>query len=167
MMTFANPLHAQYLGNSAGIGLWKAFETLNRKGLMKTEMKGVFWHNLDEALWHIREANFLSLWMLVAEVEDLTASKSKTPQELSDLVTTIFNEHVSRQVQEHMRNQPETTRDDLKCQMAMFSADILTYFDLRDTIHTGNVGRMEDLFPLMPCVLVLSRELFPRPLSRM
>ena len=72
MMTFANPLHAQYLGNSAGIGLWKAFETLNRKGLMKTEMKGVFWHNLDEALWHIRKANFLSLWILVAEVEDLT-----------------------------------------------------------------------------------------------
>ena len=79
----------------------------------------------------------------------MTASKSKTPQELSDLVTTIFNEHVSRQVQKHMRNQPETTRDDLKCQMAMFSADILTYFDLRDAIHTGNVGRMEDLFSLM------------------
>ncbi|KAJ2976873.1 hypothetical protein NUW54_g11497 [Trametes sanguinea] len=39
LMAFANSLHVQYVGTSTGIGLRKAFETLGRKGLTKTETK--------------------------------------------------------------------------------------------------------------------------------
>ncbi len=149
IMAFANSLHTQYLGNSVGIGLKKAFETLGRKGLAKVETKGIFWHNLDEALWHVGEANFLSLWLSVAGVDKLEDLQKKTPEELAELADVIYNEHVSRRTQEKMAGLPEGEHDDLWHQMAMFSADILAYFDLREAIRIGDVGRMEDLLPTM------------------
>lgn len=149
LMAFANSLHVQYLGTSTGIGLRKAFKILNRKGLLKAETKGVFWHHLDEALWHVGEANFLSLWKTVANVDDLATLASKDPHELITLRDQIFDNHVSRQAQQRLRELPTDKQDDLKQQMIMFSCDILTYFDLREAMHIGDVGRMEDLLPLM------------------
>ncbi|KAA1479864.1 hypothetical protein DENSPDRAFT_749075, partial [Dentipellis sp. KUC8613] len=49
-MAFASSLHKQHLGTSGGIGLHKAFDVLQHKGLMSTQVKGPFWHHLDEAL---------------------------------------------------------------------------------------------------------------------
>ena len=148
-MAYVNSLHAQYLGTSVGLGLRKAFETLGRKGLLKAETKGVFWHHLDEALWHTGEAFFLSLWMTVAGVSDLTDLTSKTPQDILLLLNDIFDNHISHRAQHMFDSLPENQRDDLKRQMAMFGADLLTYFDLREAMRIGDVGRMEDLLPLM------------------
>ncbi|RDX45838.1 hypothetical protein OH76DRAFT_1457458 [Lentinus brumalis] len=148
-MAYANSLHAQYLGTSVGLGLRKAFELVQRKGLARVETKGVFWHNLDEALSHIGEANFLALWQSIAEVDDLKKLATRSPQELVTLLDCIYTKHVSREAQVKMDRIPAQERDDLKRQMAMFSADILTYFDLREAIRIGDVGRMEDLLPQM------------------
>jgi hypothetical protein len=35
--------------------------------------------------------------------------------------------------------------------MIMFNTDLLVYFDLRDAIRVGDIGRMEDLLPTLAC----------------
>ncbi|OJT15551.1 hypothetical protein TRAPUB_6526 [Trametes pubescens] len=151
LMAFANSIHAQYLGTSAGIGLRKAFETLGRKGLMKAETKGVFWHHLDEALWHVGEANFLSLWAMVGNVKDVAELAHRSPEELVAILDDIVANHASRDAVEKMDSTalPDSEHDDSKRQAALFSADILAYFDLREAMRIGDVGRMEDLLPTM------------------
>nr|VWP00644.1 Putative transcriptional regulator containing an aminotransferase domain [Ganoderma boninense] len=148
-MAFANSLHAQYLGTSAGIGLRKAFETLGRKGLMKQETKGVFYHHLDEALWHIGEAHFLSLWMEVAGVNDLSQLVSKTPRELVHVLDKIVTEHASLEAVHRLNVLTPGDRDEVKRQTVMFATDILPYLNLRDAMRIGDVGRMEDLLPTL------------------
>ena len=148
-MAYANSLHAQYLGTSTGFGLRRAFELLNRKGLMKADTKGIFWQNLDEALWHIGEGNFLALWLTVGKVDNLHELTTHTPAELVALADEIYNKHASRVAQQKMTELPADEQDDLKAQMTMFSADLLGYFDLREAIRVGDVGRMEDLLPVM------------------
>ncbi|KAI0350254.1 hypothetical protein OH77DRAFT_1573825 [Trametes cingulata] len=148
-MAFANSLHAQYLGTSAGVGLRKAFETLSRKGLIKQEIKGIFWHHLDEALWHVGEANFLGLWAKVGGVTSHAELLSRTPDELLAILDEIYDRHASRQALTELEQLPVDEQDEVKRQMVMFSTDLLPYFDLREAMKIGDVGRMEDLLPTM------------------
>jgi hypothetical protein len=72
VMAFANSLHKQYLGTSAGIGgMRQAFDVLKRKGLVIQSTKGPFWHHLDEAIHHISEAHFRSSWLVVRGVSKI------------------------------------------------------------------------------------------------
>ncbi len=148
-MAVANSLHAQYLGTSVGLGLRKAFELLGRKGIVNAQTKGPFWHNLNEALWHIGEANFLALWQTVAGVTRLDELTSWSPLQLICLLDKIYAEHVLREAQVRMDSLPLHERDDVKQQTAMFSNDLLAYFDLHEAMRIGDVGRMEDLLPAM------------------
>ncbi|KAF8834716.1 hypothetical protein BDN67DRAFT_1045153 [Paxillus ammoniavirescens] len=63
-MAFANSLHAQYLGTSAGRGLSQAFTLLGRKGLGVVATRGPFHHNLSEALYHVAEAHVRLDWQV-------------------------------------------------------------------------------------------------------
>ena len=129
-----NSLHEQYLGTKTGFGLRKAFETLGRKGLLKAETKGVFFHHLDEALWHIGEANFLALWETVGGAKDYADLTTQSPDQLITLLDTIVEKHVSRRAQNSMDLRGDEDRDELQRQMAMFSWDVLSYFDLRNAM---------------------------------
>ena len=149
LMAMGNSLHEQYLGTKTGFGLRKAFETLGRKGLLKAETKGVFFHHLDEALWHIGEANFLALWETVGGAKDYADLTTRSPDQLITLLDTIVEKHVSRRAQNSMDLHGDEDRDELQRQMAMFSWDVLSYFDLRDAMRVGDVGRMEDLLPTL------------------
>ncbi|KAI0708348.1 hypothetical protein C8Q76DRAFT_814709 [Earliella scabrosa] len=149
LMALANSLHSQYLGTSAGIGLRKAFEVLGRKGLMKQETKGPFWHDLDEALWHIGEANFRALWCEVAKVECIDDLTVLSPSQIAHLAEEIYSNHASRAALTRMQTMPDDQRDTVKEQMVMFSTDLLPYFNLREAIRIGDVGRMEDLLPTL------------------
>ncbi|CDO73373.1 hypothetical protein BN946_scf185013.g6 [Trametes cinnabarina] len=151
LMAFANSLHTQYLGTSAGIGLRKVFETLGRKSLLKAETKGVFWHHLDEALWHVGEANFISLWAAVGKVNEISELAKKTPDELVAILDEIVSNHASRNAIENMDSIdiPDSARDNCKQQAVLFSTDILAYFDLQEAMKIGDVGRMEDLLPTL------------------
>ncbi|KAI0639717.1 hypothetical protein C8Q77DRAFT_1082554 [Trametes polyzona] len=149
LMAFANSLHAQYLGTSVGIGLRRAFETLARKGLLKTETKGVFWHHLNEALWHVGEANFLGMWASVGGVQDVSELASWSPRQLVALLDEIYETRVERAAQEEMDGLPAERKDGVERQMAMLSADLLAYFDLCEAMRIGDIGRMEDLLPTM------------------
>ncbi|KAJ6611144.1 hypothetical protein B0H10DRAFT_2224367 [Mycena sp. CBHHK59/15] len=91
VMAFANSIHKQYLGTSASIGsLRQAFEVLKWKGLISQSTKGLFWHNLDEALHHISEAHFHASWLDVRKVENLAELKSKSPEQLRKLDQSSF-----------------------------------------------------------------------------
>ncbi|KAI9059966.1 hypothetical protein FKP32DRAFT_1613962 [Trametes sanguinea] len=149
LMAFANSLHAQYIGRSAGISLRKAFETLGRKGLLKTETKGVLWHHLNEALWHIGEVSFQALALEVAGVDDLEALAQFGPDELLAVVHKIYEHHLSREAVSKIEALPASERDEQKRQMVLFSTDMLSYFDLREAMRIGEVGRMENLLPTM------------------
>jgi hypothetical protein len=150
VMAFANSLHKQYLGTPAGIGgIHQAASLLKRKGLLTQSTQGPFWHHLDEVLWHIGEAHFRASWLAVGKVKSLSELKTKTPAELQSLAQTLYREHASREALVEMEALPDAKQDQLKHKYTMWNMDVLVYFELREAIKIGDVGRMEDLLPTL------------------
>ncbi|EGO05049.1 hypothetical protein SERLA73DRAFT_43910 [Serpula lacrymans var. lacrymans S7.3] len=56
-MAFANSLHKQYLGATAGRGLMHAFTLLERKGLNYVQTKGPFHQSLRDTITHVAKAH--------------------------------------------------------------------------------------------------------------
>lgn len=149
VMAFANSLHKQYLGTSAGIGgLRQAFDILKRKGLVTQSTKGPFWHHLDEAIHHISEAHFRATWLTVGKVKSMAELNKRPPHELRDLAEKIVREDACHEVLVRMDSLPVEQQDHVKRQWTMWNMDVLPYLELRDAIKHGDVGRMEDLLPL-------------------
>lgn len=150
VMAFANSLHKQYLGTSAGVGgLRHAFDILKRTGLVSTATKGPFWHHLDEAIRHISEAHFRASWLVVGNVQSLSELKVETPRKLHELASTLIREHASREALSCMEQLPAEQQDQVNKQCIMWNMDVLPYLELTDAIHLGDVGRMEDLLPTL------------------
>ncbi|KZV61278.1 hypothetical protein PENSPDRAFT_643534 [Peniophora sp. CONT] len=153
VMAFANSILAQYEGTPAGYGLRRAFESMKRKGLTSVKTKGPFWHHLDEALHHVAEATILALWAEVAglpkDADDLSKLAEKSPEELQLLAEEIYDEHVSRKALERMRRAPSSCVDEVRIRTLMFIGDVIPYIELHDAITHGDVGRMEDLLPVL------------------
>jgi hypothetical protein len=150
VMAFANSLHKQYLGTSAGIGgLRQAFDVLKRKGLISQSTKGPFWHNLDEALHHISEAHFRAAWLDVGNVKNLGDLKTKSPQALKDLAEKLIQDHASREALNKVDCMEAGKQDQIFRQWTMWNMDILPYLALRTAIKSGDVGRIEDLLPTL------------------
>ncbi|KAA1471157.1 hypothetical protein DENSPDRAFT_776137 [Dentipellis sp. KUC8613] len=146
-MAFASSLHKQHLGTSGGVGLHKAFDVLQCKGLMSTQVKGPFWHHLDEALTHVAEAHFRALWVLLSKTKTIGDLAQKTPAELLLLAEDIYDQYACRHALLKMQLHHE--QDEVKYQSILFNSDVLSYLDLRDATRTGNVGCMEDLVPTL------------------
>ncbi|KAI0286329.1 hypothetical protein BC826DRAFT_1093531 [Russula brevipes] len=147
LIAFATSLHKQYMGTSAGTGLQRAFDILNRKGLNTPHVEGIFWKSLDEAIAHICEAHILACWLQVTGEKDLRALLSKTPQELLQYAEHIHRDVASRRALHNMTTQSELARDQVREQATMFVTDALVYLDLREAIKIGDVGRIENLIP--------------------
>lgn len=56
-MAFANSFHKQYRGSQKTRGLQHAFLLLQKKSLTTVQTKGVFYHNLEDAIYHVAEAH--------------------------------------------------------------------------------------------------------------
>ncbi|KAJ7849914.1 hypothetical protein B0H13DRAFT_1905974 [Mycena leptocephala] len=150
VMALANSLHKQYLSTSANIGgLRQAFDVLNRKGLISQATKGPFWHNLDEAIKHISEAHFRACWLVVGNVESLAELKALSPTQLRVMARKILREHASREALVKLDQLPDDEQDHTKRQWTMWNADVLPYLQLRDAIKAGDIGRMQDLLPVL------------------
>ena len=150
VMAFANSLHKQYLGTSAGIGgMRQAFDILKRTGLVTQSTKGPFWHHLDEAIHHISEAHFRSTWLVVGKVKNLAELKTKSPEELCSLAKTVIKGHACREALVHLDKLPVQEQDQVQRQWIMWNMDVLPYLELRDAMKHGDVGRMEDLLPIL------------------
>ncbi|KAK7043415.1 hypothetical protein R3P38DRAFT_3440329 [Favolaschia claudopus] len=146
-MAFANSIHKQHSGSSKGRGLSAAFNVLGRKGLDKTKTQGPFFHDLNETLHIIAEAQFRELWLLVGRVSSLADLRQKTPADLYKLAQIIVSEHASSNAL--ASNRAKKRVDELKEQSIMFLRDILPYVMLRAAIKHGDVGLMEDFIPEM------------------
>jgi hypothetical protein len=44
---------------------------------------------------------------------------------------------------------PDDEQDHMKRQWTMWNADVLPYLQLRDAIKAGDIGRMQDLLPVL------------------
>ena len=146
-MAFANSLHMQYLGTSSGRGLKQAFELLERKGLAKVLTWGPFFHNLDEALYHVAEAHLWEDWLLVSSAKDLSELRDRTPEQLRDLAKKLVCEHASSQALDEMDAKPNKKCDQQKRQIIQWNRDVLQYIVLDQAIRHGDVGMMEDMLP--------------------
>jgi len=73
LMAFANSLHMQYLGTTAGYGLMHAFTLLERRGLTLVQTCGPFHQNLYDAICHVTEAHFHACQKAIEDVENLEA----------------------------------------------------------------------------------------------
>ncbi|KAJ7904125.1 hypothetical protein B0H13DRAFT_2233915 [Mycena leptocephala] len=140
----------QYLSTSANIGgPRQAFDVLNRKGLISQATKGPFWHNLDEAIKHISEAHFRACWLVVGNVESLAELKALSPTQLRVMARKILREHASREALVKLDQLLDDEQDHTKRQWTMWNADVLPYLQLRDAIKAGDIGRMQDLLPVL------------------
>ncbi|KAJ7260768.1 hypothetical protein C8J57DRAFT_1072247 [Mycena rebaudengoi] len=145
-MAFANSIHKQHLGTSKGRGLSSAFDILRRKGLQSSKTQGPFWHDLDEALHFIAEAQIRALWLHVGDVTNLAELRAKSPQELAQIAQQIVREHASSAALMGLQGR---NSDELKSQSVMFLRDVLPYIMLRAAVKHGDVGLMEDMIPQM------------------
>lgn len=149
VMTFAGSLHKQYLGTSSGMGLRRAMDLLNRKGLQTVQTKGPFWHHLDELLHHVFAAHIRACWLHVGKVTELSKLKSLGPQQLLNMAKTIRTQFASSRAINLMRSTPNSKPDEFKLQFVMFNRDVLPYIDLRYEIKRGDVGGMLDAVPVL------------------
>ena len=148
-MAFANSLHLQYLGTSAGRGLSQAFNLLGRKGLTTISTRGPFHHHLEEILYHVAEAHIWLDWLVVAGISDLSELRGCSAEGLIQLAERVVNEHASSEAMEAIDAQPEDEQDKVKRQTILWTRDVLHYIVLDNAIKHGNVGIMEDMLPTL------------------
>lgn len=146
-MAFANSLHKQYLGTTAGRGLMHAFTLLERKGLHTVQTCGPFHQNLHDAIYHVTEAHFRACWKVVGKVEKLEDLHNRTPVELYSLARQIVEELASSTTVEAIGSQPGDEQDETFRHSVLWNRDSLWYIDLSEAILTGDVGILEDTLP--------------------
>lgn len=140
IMALASSLYKQYYGTSSGIGLKRAFDLLNQKGLDSVQTKDLFWHHLNEGLYHVAAASFLTCTLEVAQVHNLAKLKQLSPEALRQVVKDVHERYAAHHAQD---GKP----DKFKRQSVMFNIDVLVYISLRDTIKRGDVEGWRTLFP--------------------
>lgn len=148
-MALANALHKQYEGTSQGRGLKQSFELLGRKGLATIQTKGPFHHNLKEALYHIGEAHIREDWLEVSKAPTLKDLRSKSPEQLVELSKKIVEEQASSFGLDKEQTKPKNECDQELCNIIKWNRDILEYITLDQAIHSGDVGLMEAMLPLL------------------
>ena len=138
-MSFANSIHSQHLGTTAGHGLASVFKLLNRKGLQETSIKGPFHHHLHEALLHTLEAHILCCWLTVSGKASLTKLLDSLPAQLKEWAEKIEREYAL----EEALNDTKEGEDDTFWAAVMFMWDMLLYLELYVAMRAGDVGWME------------------------
>ena len=147
LMAFANSLHKQYLGTTAGRGLMHAFTLLERKGLNAVQTRGPFHQHLHDAISHVAAAHFHACWKVVAKVESLEELQTRSPMELLDLAKEIITKLASSQAIDLHDSQPEAEHDQALRNSILWNRDVLRYIDLYNATHSGDVGVMEATLP--------------------
>lgn len=151
VMAFALSLYKQYYGTSNSVGLLRhAFDLLQKKKMSSPASKGPFWNDLDEALRHVSEAHFRTSWCQLTGAKTLDDLVKKRPEELHAYAGQILDRYASMaalvELQERM---PSEKPDLVQENIIMWNKDILPYLELTAAIKQGDVGRMEDLIPVI------------------
>ncbi|KAJ7812306.1 hypothetical protein B0H14DRAFT_3090506 [Mycena olivaceomarginata] len=125
-MAFANSIHKQHLRTSKG-------------------REGPFFHDLNETLHIIADAQIRELWLQVSGTTKLDELRKRSPTELQKIAEKIVAEHASSGALVTL--QRKAHRDEIKEQSSMFLRDVLPYIIFRAAIKHGDVGVMEDMIP--------------------
>ncbi|KAL1699110.1 hypothetical protein EV121DRAFT_216903 [Schizophyllum commune] len=149
MMAFANSLHKQYLGTTRGYGLARVFVVLNRPGLGRVQTKGIFYHNLSEAIHHVTEAHLRIDWKEVTGVADLAELRTRSASQLLQYATEIHDRCASGMALVDLDELPEHLQDDQLRQVYMWNRDALRFVVLGEALKRGDVGTMEDMLPFL------------------
>jgi hypothetical protein len=136
-MAVEHSLHSQYWGTRAGHGLVHAFELLNRKGLTSPSIQGAFHQNIREGLTHVAVARFRDIWCTVRKVKSIKDLSKLSPNQLESMAITIFQEFASVHALHSISSKPDSERDDVFSQAALWNKDILDYIMLNDAISLG------------------------------
>lgn len=147
MMALAGNIHKQYLGTASGIGLRRAFDLLDRKGLQTQQTKGPFWHHLDEAIHHVFSSLIRAALLEQSGATDLNELTKLSATELHLLTEDVYDRLASPEALKRMRTRYDHEPDEFKEQTVMYTMDLLMYVNLRHAIKYGDVGRMEDALP--------------------
>lgn len=146
-MAFANSLHKQYLGTTAGRGLMHAFTLLERKGLQSVKTAGPFYQDLHDAIVCVAEAHFQACWKVVRKVDQLSDLQTKSPEELYALAMQIVQSLAASSSIEDIDLLPEDQQDEELQNTILWNRDVLHYLDLDQGIWCGDVGVMEQSLP--------------------
>jgi hypothetical protein len=147
LMAFANSLHKQYLGTTAGCGLMHAFTLLEQKGLNSIQTRGPFHQNLHDAICVVAEAHFRACWKVISKVDKLEDLRARTPNDLYGLACEIVDKLASSQAVNMMNAQPENQHDQALLNSILWNRDVLRYIDLYEATKSGDVGIMEATLP--------------------
>jgi hypothetical protein len=104
---------------------------------------------MQEALWHIAEARFRDLWTIVTKVDKISDIRSLPPNRLHALAAVIVDKYASTSALMAQQSLPSEKQDGVLTQGIQLCRDLLNYLNLDDAIKTGDIGRMEDLLPLL------------------
>ncbi|KAL1751433.1 hypothetical protein FB107DRAFT_222078, partial [Schizophyllum commune] len=149
MMAFANSLHKQYLGSTRGYGLARVFNVLNRPGLGRIQTKGIFYHNLNEAIYHVAEAHIRVDWKAITGVQDLADLRDKSASQLLQYATEIHDQRASGMALLDLDELPEPERDGQLRQVYCWNRDSLRFVVLGEALKRGDIGTMEDMLPFL------------------
>ncbi|KAL1681647.1 hypothetical protein EV122DRAFT_205192 [Schizophyllum commune] len=149
MMAYANSLHKQFLGTTKGYGLARVFVVLNRPGLGRVQTKGIFYHNLYEAIYHVTEAHLRVDWKRISGVADLAELRSLPAAKLLAYATEIHDRCASGMALLDHDELPEDEQDEQLRQVLMWNRDALRFIVLSEALKRGDVGTMEDMLPFL------------------
>ncbi|CDO72887.1 hypothetical protein BN946_scf185002.g72 [Trametes cinnabarina] len=148
-MAIAKSLHKQYFGSASGLGLKHAFHILERKGLDTTSTQGPFHDNLEDALYAILAARIRLSWLELAGVEDLTALRNRSPEDLIKIAEEIVHKHASVRRLNELNDLGGKKEHETLYHSVMFNRDVLLYVVLNQAIKRGDIGMMEHILPHM------------------
>ncbi|KAJ6625547.1 hypothetical protein B0H10DRAFT_2430336 [Mycena sp. CBHHK59/15] len=100
-------------------------------------------------LWKFRHEDHNAYDRLDFMVEKLAELKTKSPRELRGLAVQLIRKYASRAAVNEIDIMDSEVCDNVFRQWTMFNTDVLPYLHLRQAIKSGDVGRMEDLIPLL------------------
>ena len=148
-MAFANSLYKQYGGTSAGRGIKHAITLLQRKGLARVLTKGPFFHDLNELLKHVLQANIRCCCKILSGVRSFEELRTFTPAELRQLATQVVARYGTTAALEECRKKPLDEQDELQEQHIMMNRDLLFYAVFTQSISSGDVGILENMLPYL------------------
>jgi hypothetical protein len=95
-------------------------------------------------------------------VKTLDELTKKNPESLIVIAEEIYDKMASRKACQRLwGSDGSPPKDQYLLQTIMFNMNVLTYFNLREAIKIGDVGRIEDLLPIMVYRFRLPHRAYP------
>ncbi|EUC67568.1 hypothetical protein RSOL_561780, partial [Rhizoctonia solani AG-3 Rhs1AP] len=149
-MNLCNAIFYHHFAEGSTSGLARDAAVLHRAGLTKpTKERGPPYHTIDEFLQHTTAARLRSLWIHATNSDGLEALvtwfEASTPQDVKAMTENIYDHWISERALEAAVKQG----DHNLANSITLTQDLLLHHELRDAMHHGDVGQMQDMLPTL------------------